>query len=124
METPKVKNVKEYILSQPIEIQLILEKVRETIIKAEPQAVESIAYAMPVYKLKGKPLIYFGAAKNHLGVYATPSAHEAFKVQLSIYKQGKGSVQFPFNLPIPYDLINEMVKYKALEIKNNQTSKL
>ena len=70
---------------------------------------------MPAYKLNKKPLVYFAAFKAHIGFYATPSGHEAFKEELSKYKQGKGSVQFPLDQPIPYDLIVRMVKFRVQE---------
>jgi uncharacterized protein YdhG (YjbR/CyaY superfamily) len=83
------------------------------ILKNAPGAVESISYGMPAYKLNGKPLVYFAAFKNHIGFYATPTGHEAFAKELSIYKQGKGSVQFPVNKPMPLKLVAEMVKFKV-----------
>ena len=80
-----------------------------------PNAIESIAYGMPAYKVNGKPLVYFAAFKNHIGFYATPKGHVHFAKELSKYKQGKGSVQFPIDKPIPYDLIKGMVEFKAKE---------
>ena len=67
---------------------------------------------MPGYYLNGKPLVYFAAFKNHIGFYATPNGHEAFKKELSQYKQGKGSVQFPLKEEIPYELIRKIVKFR------------
>ena len=72
---------------------------------------------MPAYKLNGKPLVYFAAFKKRIEFYATPAGNEAFAKQLSEYKQGKGSVQFPLDKPIPYDLIKRMVAFK---VKKNQ----
>lgn len=105
----------EYIAGFSGDIQLILNKVRATIQQAAPDAEESIAYRMPAYKLKGKPLVYFAAFKNHIGFYATPSGHSEFAKELSKYKQGKGSVQFPLNQPIPYDLIAQIVEFRVIE---------
>jgi uncharacterized protein YdhG (YjbR/CyaY superfamily) len=110
------KDVKTYIESHSNNIQEILIRVRQTILLAVPSADESVAYNMPAYKLNNKPLIYFAAFKHHLGIYATPSAHIAFTKQLAKYKQGKGSVQFPFDKPIPYSLIKKMAAFKAGEI--------
>lgn len=109
------KTVDEYIKSYPKEIQSILGTIRLAILQNAPKAVESISYGMPAYKFNGKPLVYFAAFKNHIGFYATPSGHEAFVKQLSHYKQGKGSVQFPLNEDIPYDLIKRMVVFKVKE---------
>jgi uncharacterized protein YdhG (YjbR/CyaY superfamily) len=70
---------------------------------------------MPAYKLNGKPLVYFAAYKKHIGFYATPSGHEKFAQELSKYKQGKGSVQFPTAQPVPLDLIKRIVEFRVQE---------
>jgi len=108
-------NTDEYIAGFPGDIQLILNQVRATIQQSAPDAEESIAYGMPAYKLKGKPLVYFAGFKNHIGFYATPSGHSEFAKELSKYKQGKGSVQFPLDQPIPYDLIAQIVEFRVVE---------
>lgn len=99
----------------PSEVQDILGKIRVLIKESAPMAVESMAYGMPAYKTGGKPLVYFAAFKNHIGFYATPSGHEQFAEELSVYKQGKGSVQFPVDKPIPYDLIKKIVLFRVKE---------
>ena len=109
------KNTDDYIASFPLETQVILTEVRSTIQKAAPDAEESISYAMPTFKLNGKPLVYFAGYKNHIGFYATPTGHEAFEKELSVYKQGKGSVQFPINEPMPLDLIARITKFRVEE---------
>ena len=116
-----LKSVDEYILTFPKEVQLQLEKIRNIILKNAPQAVESISYGMPAYKTNGKPLVYFAAYKKHIGLYATPSAHSEFSDELSKHKQGKGSVQFPLDSPIPFDLIERIILYKVKE--NEQEAK-
>lgn len=108
-------NIDEYILGFPKETQLILQKIRTTIKKIIPKGEETISYAIPTFKLNGKNLVHFAAFKNHIGFYATPSGHAEFKEELSKYKQGKGSVQFPFDQPIPYDLIKRIVKFRVKE---------
>jgi len=107
--------IDEYIKTFPKNIQSILEKMRQTVKKAAPEAVETISYQMPTFKLNGKNLVYFAAFENHIGFYPLPSGIEAFKKQLSPYKQGKGSVQFPLVKPIPYDLVEEIVKARVKE---------
>lgn len=107
--------IDEYIKIYPSEVQIILEKVRQTIRKAAPEAVEAISYRMPTFKLNGKNLVHFAAFKNHIGFYPIPSGIEAFKEELSAYKQGKGSVQFPLDKPIPYELISRIVEFRAKE---------
>lgn len=108
-------SVEAYIHSFPKDVQTLLEQVRNTIITHAPTAIESIAYGMPAYKTYGKPLVYYGGFKNHIGFYATPSGHSEFADELSKYTQGKGSVQFPINQPIPYDLIKRMVVFRVKE---------
>lgn len=112
------ESVEAYIAHFPEVIQHQLKQIREIIKRLAPDAVESISYGMPAYKLHKKPLVYFAAFKNHIGFYATPSGHTAFVEDLSIYKQGKGSVQFPLNQPIPYALIEKIVAFRVEENKS------
>ena len=116
----KTDNVEAYIKTFPIEIQKILKQIRAIIKESAPELDETISYAMPAYKINGKPLIYFAAFEKHIGFYATASAQLKFKKELSKYKQGKGSVQFPLYQPIPFKLIERIVKFK---IKENKTEK-
>lgn len=109
------KSVDEYIQTFPKDTQIILENVRQVIIKNAPEAVESISYGMPAYKTYGKPLVYFAGYKKHIGFYATPTGHSEFSNELSVYKQGKGSVQFPLDHPIPYWLIEQIVIFRVKE---------
>lgn len=110
-----METVEDYINSFPEEIKNILQKIREIVLKNTPDAIESIAYKMPAYKTHKKPLVYFAAFKNHIGFYATPTGHEAFAEEMSKYKQGKGSVQFPLNQHIPYDLIERIILFRVEE---------
>ena len=109
------KTIDEYIKASSKDVQGILQRLRLTIRKAAPEAVETISYQMPTFKLNGKGLVYFAAFKNHIGFYPIPSGTEAFKKELSRYKQGKGSVQFPIDKPIPYDLVRSIVRLRAKE---------
>jgi uncharacterized protein YdhG (YjbR/CyaY superfamily) len=111
----KPTTVASYIAAFPEETQAIMQELRERIKQTAPEAVEIIAYAMPAYRIKGKPLVYFAAYKNHIGFYATPTGHEAFAAELSRYKQGKGSVQFPLSEPMPYELIERIVAFRREE---------
>ena len=98
------------------DVQSILEKIRQTIQKTAPGAVVVISDQIPTFKLNDKNLVHFGAFKNHIGFYPTPSVIKAFKKELSQYKGAKGSVQFPLNKPIPYDLLEKIVMFRAKEI--------
>jgi uncharacterized protein YdhG (YjbR/CyaY superfamily) len=108
------KTIDEYIAACPPDVQAILQKIRLTIHNAAPQATEKISYQMPTFYLNGN-LVYFAAFKEHIGFYPIPTGIEAFKPELSVYKQGKGSVQFPLDRPIPYDLIERIVKFRVEE---------
>lgn len=113
-----MNEIDQYILQFPENVQEILRKIREIIKANAPEAEESMAYKMPSYKTNKKPLVYFAAFRNHIGLYATPSGHEEFKDELSHFKHGKGSVQFPLDKEIPYDLIERIVRFRVKENKN------
>ena len=115
MTKAKPKNINEYIADFSQGTQNILEQVCETIKKAAPEAEESISYGMPAFKTNGIPLVYFAAYASHIGFYATPTGHSEFAKELSIYKQGKGSVQFPLDKPMPLNLITKIVKFRVKE---------
>ena len=114
----RFNTIEEYINTFPEDIGKILVKVRQVIKENAPNATEEISYGMPAYKTNRKRLVYFAAFSKHLGFYATPTGHEKFAKQLSKYKQGKGSVQFPFSKPIPYELIGEIVRFRVTENEN------
>lgn len=107
--------VDEYIGNFPEQVAKRLETLRKIIREEAPGAVEGISYGMPGYKANGKPLVYFAAFKNHIGLYATPTGHAAFSEDLSKYRHGKGSVQFPLDMPLPEDLIRRIVRFRAAE---------
>jgi uncharacterized protein YdhG (YjbR/CyaY superfamily) len=107
--------VDEYIASFPENIRVLLNMMRETIRLAAPDAEETIAYGMPAYKAYKKPLVYFAGFINHIGFYASPSGHSEFAKELSKYKQGKGSVQFPLDEPLPLELVSRIVKFRVKE---------
>lgn len=112
----KRKNVDAFIAARPKDIAEKLQQIRLIIMTTCPDAVESISYGMPAYKLNGKPLVYFSAFAHHIGFYATPSGHTAFAKELASYKQGKGSVQFPLDTKLPLALIKKMVLFKTQEL--------
>ncbi len=111
------QDVSSYIAGVPVAVQKHLQKIRKLVLKADKRLVESMAYGMPAYKLHKKPVFYFGAFTKHIGVYATPNCHAKFAKQLKPYKQGKGSVQFALTEPIPFDLIEQMIKFNVQNIK-------
>ncbi len=113
-----MNDVDKYIASFPEAVQSHLLKIRKIIKEKAPNAIESISYGMPGYKLNGKPLVYFAGYPGHVGFYATPTGHAEFAAELSIYKQGKGSVQFPLSKPVPFELIERIVEFRVKENEN------
>jgi len=124
METNKStpKDIDQYIARFPADVQEILEKVRLTIREAAPEAKEKISYQMPTFTLEGN-LVHFAGYKKHIGFYPTPSGIEKFKKEISVYKWAKGSVQFPLNQPIPYELISKIVTFRVKENLDRAKSK-
>jgi uncharacterized protein YdhG (YjbR/CyaY superfamily) len=108
MKSKKYASVDQYIADFTGEKKKRLSQMRETIKKTAPLAGEKIGYNMPAYDLNG-PLVYFAAFDKHIGFYATPTGHKAFEKELSGYQQGKGSVQFPHDEPLPLDLVKKIV---------------
>ena len=106
--------ITEYIETFPEDIQTILERIRQTIKNAAPEATEVISYQMPAFKLNGI-LVYFAAHESHIGLYPTSSGIKAFEKELSLYKTSKGAVQFPLDKPIPFDLVEKIVKFRVRE---------
>lgn len=108
------QSIDEYIATFPSGIQAILEELRAAIRAAAPDAEERISYQMPAFALHGN-LVYFAAAKNHIGFYPTSSGIAAFQQELSAYEGSKGAVRFPIGQPLPLDLIRRMVEFRVAE---------
>jgi uncharacterized protein YdhG (YjbR/CyaY superfamily) len=113
-KTDSPTTIDEYIAQFPEDMQQLMVKLRTVIKESAPEATEKISYGMPAFYLNGN-LVYFGAHKNHIGFYPTPSGIEAFKEELSAYKGSKGAVQFPLDEPMPYELISKIVKFRVAE---------
>jgi uncharacterized protein YdhG (YjbR/CyaY superfamily) len=116
-------SVDEYIRGFPTDVQRILNRLREAIRKAAPDAEEKISYRMPTFVLHGN-LVHFAAYRNHIGFYPTSSGIEAFKQELSAYKWSKGSVQFPIDKPLPYELVRRIVRFRVAETSRLAEEKL
>lgn len=111
-----VSNVDEYINQFDGEVKARLLALREIVHAEVPDANEGIMYGLVGYKAHKKPLVYFGGYAHHVGFYATPQGHEEFAEDLAKYKQGKGSVQFPLDQPLPVDLIKRMVQFRKNQV--------
>ncbi len=108
------QTIDQYIHDFPEDIQAILQKIRKVIQSAAPQAIEAINYGIPTFKLHGN-LVHLAAFKQHIGFYPAPSGIDVFKQELAPYIAGKGTIQFPLNQPIPYELIKKVTEYRAKE---------
>jgi uncharacterized protein YdhG (YjbR/CyaY superfamily) len=108
------KDIDEYIAGFPADIQELLQNIRRTIHEAAPEAEEAIKYQMPTFVQNGN-LVHFAAFKNHIGLYPAPHAIEEFKDELSAYEGAKGSVRFPLDQPIPYELIGRIVRFRVAD---------
>lgn len=111
------KDIDEYIAGFPRDVQKILQMIRDTIKKAAPDATEAISYQIPTFKLDGKNFIHFAGFKKHIGLYPAPREADGFKNELETYKGGKGTIQFPLDLAIPYELITRIAKFNAAKIE-------
>jgi uncharacterized protein YdhG (YjbR/CyaY superfamily) len=123
MKNIKAGNIDEYITGFTKDTQKILEQIRQAIKKAAPNAEETISYGILAFTLKGSYFIYFAGYKNHIGLYPAPRGNELFKKELSLYKGGKGTAQFPLDKPMPLNLITRIVKFKANEISQKVKAK-
>lgn len=114
--------IDEYIMQFPAEVQEKLQAVRKVIKESAAEATEKISWQMPTFYLYGN-LVHFAAHKNHIGFYPGANGIEAFKDKLSEYKSSKGAVQFPFEKPVPYELISEIVRFRVSENEKESKAK-
>lgn len=114
-DTKSFTTIDEYISTFPADTQVILEKVRQVIRKAAPEAVETMSYGMPTFDLNGKHVVFFSGWKQHLSLYPLPAGDEAFQQKIAQFKRAKSTLQFPLAHPIPYDLVEEIVTLLVME---------
>jgi uncharacterized protein YdhG (YjbR/CyaY superfamily) len=122
MQKNTFETIDEYINAFEGEVKSILQKIRNTVREVAPEATEFINYGIPTFKQSGN-LVHFAAYKNHIGFYPSPSGMEEFKKEVALYKTGKGTMQFPLDKPIPYDLISEIVRFRVEENKFKKVKK-
>jgi uncharacterized protein YdhG (YjbR/CyaY superfamily) len=116
MHVNKPATIDEYINGFPEDVKIILIQLNSIIENANVNAVACISYGMPAYKYKGKPLVYFAAFKNHIGLYPTAAGIKAVESELSKYKYSKGAIQFPIDKKIPVALIKKIVRKRTAQI--------
>lgn len=105
----KPTTVEQYVALFPPEVQQVLASLRAVVQEAAPEATQTISYDIIAFKVGGKPVVYFGAWKKHIGFYPiTGAVREAFAQELSAFKQGRGTVQFPLSKPMPLDLVRRL----------------
>ena len=119
----RFKSIDEYIATFPKDVQKILEELRATIKAAAPDAEETISYNIPTFTLHGTYLIYFAGWKNHISIYPIPSGSEAFNKEVSQYVEGKGTLKFPLDKPLPLKLITKIVKLRVAENRKRTDQK-
>lgn len=116
-------SIEDYIGTFPETVQNIMEQLRTTIKDAVPEADEKISYNMPTFTLHGTYLVYFAGWKNHIAFYGAPRGNPEFKEDLSAYESGAGTLQFPYDQPMPFDLITKIVKFRAAENRKKTDTK-
>lgn len=125
MKSSKVDfhSIDEYIATFPEDVQKIMRQLRATIKAAAPDAGEKISYNMPTFTLNGTYLVYFAGWKNHIAFYGAPRGNTEFTEDLSVYETGKGTLHFPYDKPMPLDLITKIVKFRAAENRKRTDKK-
>lgn len=113
--TKQSKEVSDYIQAFPKDVQKILQKIRQTIAETAPEAIETISYQIPAFKLNKVTIAYFAAFKNHIGFY--PPAPNAFKNDVALYVGPKGNLRFPLDKPVPYDLVKRIIEFRMEQNK-------
>lgn len=108
-------DIDEYIAGFPEEVQEILRTIRAMIGKAAPGAEEAISHGIPTFNLNGACLVYFAAYRNHISLYPAPVGHPEFEKEMAVDGSGKGTMKFPLDTPIPYDIVRRLVKFRIRE---------
>ena len=115
MDQPAPTTIDAYIAAFPPEVQALLQQIRQVIHNTIPNLGETISYGMPTFTLNGRYLIHFGAYKKHIGLYPAPTGVEEFHEAVALYGGGKGTLKFPLDKPMPFDLIRSIVRFRAKE---------
>ena len=117
------KDIDQYIADFSPEVQAILERIRRTVRAAAPAAQEAISYRIPAFKMSGGMLVYFAAFKNHIGFYPPVSGDAGLEKAIAPYAGEKGNLRFPLDQPIPYGLIERIVKHRVKQSQAKTAAK-
>ena len=120
MSGRQFKTIDEFIASFPKDVRIVLEELRRVIRESAQGAEETISYGIPTFDLNGRHLVHFSAYKSHVGFYPTSSGIEAFRKELSPFKTSRGTVQFPLDKPVPFDLVRKIVKFRVKETESKK----
>lgn len=123
-EKKKFNTIDEYIANYLPELQEVLQNLRKFINECAPEATERMSWDMPTFHIYGFNLVHFAVNKGYIGFYPADTGVSAFKDELTEYKTTKGSIHFPLNKPMPYDLIKKIVEYRVIENKKYADEKL
>jgi uncharacterized protein YdhG (YjbR/CyaY superfamily) len=123
MTKTNFKSIDEYISACPPQSQERLQKIRETIKKLVPDAKERISYQIACFELNGKNLIHFAGWKKHVSLYSVPAGDEAFESEVSNYVDGKGTVKFPLDEPMPMKIVTKIIKLHVVQNKKKSTDR-
>jgi uncharacterized protein YdhG (YjbR/CyaY superfamily) len=115
-QAKRFETVEEYVRALPADVQKILRRIRAIVRLVVPGAEEVISYGIPTFDLNGKHLVHVGAWKTHIALYPVPSGAPALNQEVSRYRTGKGTLRFPVAMPIPYDLVERIVRFRAEEL--------
>src|ERR1035437_756910 len=119
----RYKTIDEYIGDFPENVQDRLEKIRRTIRGVAPGAQETISYQMPAFKMEGKILAYFAAFSDHISIYPIPEGDDDFNKDIARYITGKGTLQFPLNKPLPFDIVGKIAGFHLLRREQDVAAK-
>jgi uncharacterized protein YdhG (YjbR/CyaY superfamily) len=120
MKKTQAQNVDEYLSKLKPDERSELQKIRDQIKKLVPEVEETIAYQMPAYKFKGKPLIYFGAFKEHLSLFPTSGPIERLEPKLKRFRVAKGTIQFTVDNPVPVEILKDLLKERIKQIEETK----
>lgn len=120
MAKTNFQSIDEYIAACPPQSQRYVQKIREIVKSVAPKAKEKISYQIACFELNGKNLIHFAGWKKHVSLYPVPTGDEAFNQEISSYADGKGTIKFMLDKPLPIKLIRQVVKFRVIDNLRNE----